>query len=65
MGIIAGIICIFLGIAMIAYPITFLYMRDFFRIEGERTYTEDAIVGTRIGGGILIMAGLILVFSGS
>ena len=54
----------FLGIAMIAKPEAFLYFQDIFRLKGERTYSEVAIIIQRLAGVLAIILGIVFMFIG-
>src|SRR5690554_133526 len=64
MEIFFGVIFIFLGIAMIAKPEAFLYFQDIFRLKGERTYSEVAIIIQRLAGVLAIILGIVFMFIG-
>ncbi|MCR3906506.1 MAG: hypothetical protein NUK62_05730 [Tenericutes bacterium] len=64
MEIFFGCILIFLGIAIIAKPDTFLHIEDLIRLKGERTYSDAAIILMRFSGGVTIIVGIVFIFIG-
>ncbi len=57
-------IFILLGFANMMYPESMLRFGDYFKIRGERQYTDFAITMTRIGGFLIIVFSFIMLFSG-
>lgn len=62
MGIVLGIIFIIAGVVIFLNPDFFLRMEDSFRIKGERTYSDTAIMIMKLRGVLSIVIGIIFLF---
>ncbi|PKK92363.1 MAG: hypothetical protein CVV61_05750 [Tenericutes bacterium HGW-Tenericutes-6] len=62
MNFLVGLVCIILGILILASPDAFLRMEDHFRVKGERTYSDAAIFFMRLRGVIAIILGIVFMF---
>lgn len=62
MNFVVAVIMLPMGIWMLINPDLFCRLEDYFRIKGERTYSDYALIGMRIRGFIVSVAGFILFF---